>query len=792
MKMKTNNNSNKRLVPLALTLMVALVTLTLCLISSAGAPLPSLFKTNANTQYPSLTDHIAPLDDRGITWDEQINSIETTNGTADYVVFGEAPDAHGGIPPDSYDVAKPPVPIEPYTRVWLNDNLPVPYNKLWKDYRYWSSLNVKKTWNLTVQWVPINGEKYPTTSLTLSWGTDGLVTSEYDKIVLLTSTYVVLVPDMVTTTSYQYTAAAEVSRYFRINCTVDTKPPQIINHSPGTGETGDPFTFNAEVFDDMTPTSSLIVKVNWVHGSLSGNDTMTSAGGNYFVKTITLDESTEPLTYHFYAKDNAKVPNTNYTPAITATISDDEPPVITFDSGDENVGTGNDDILWVQATDNLPITGATATVTIDSNLYAMSWSAGNSRWEYVYTAPTGSVASHSYTVTVYDAAANSDASGPYMITVFDDDAPVITGDSGAVGVTTGESVTLWCTATDNIGVANAKISVDGGAQVLMTWSVSQWEYVFIAPGGSVASHSYSVWVYDAVPLSHSHGPYTITVTDNDAPIITGILATPTHQLINGYVNITATVTDNINVNVVKVNISGPTGFTNVSMIKDGGDKYFYNISYTLVGTYNYYIWAKDTSNNGIKSTLYQFDIFAELQITTLKTGWNFVSLPFNLTVPKTNLFIKSGITRYTWGQAVANHIIINATYNWTENQPQQHYNLTNALKPGTGYWLYAYSECQLWATNLTPITSTDFITSMINKWNIVGVPIGTSVSKANLIVRYLGVDYTWAQAVTNGYVVKDIFGWSRTVPQGYFIADVLDPGYCYWIYAYYDCTLKRT
>ena len=708
MKMKTNSNPNKKLVPLALTLIVALVTMTLCLISSAGAPLPSLFKANANTQYPILTDHIAPLDDRDITWDEQINSIETTNGTTDYVVFGEAPGAWGGAPPDSYDVAKPPAPIEPYTRVWLNDNLPVPYSKLWKDYRYWSSLNVKKTWNLTVQWVPINVEKYPTTSLTLSWDTDGLIDSEYDKIVLyeyivIGSSYVLLVPDMVTTTSYQYTAAAEVSRYFRINCTVDTKPPQIINHSPGTGETGDPFTFNAEVFDDMTPTSSLIVKVNWAHGSLSSNDTMTYSGGN-FVKTITLDEySTNDLTYHFYAKDNAKVPNANYTSGFTASISDNDLPSIDSITGNTVGTTGETTTISATFSDNIGVTVATlyyktASAGSYSSTSILSGSAG-------IAIPLNSIESWYYYVTVDDAAGTGPVGNP---------------------------------------------SVDGS-------------------------------VY-----------YTVTVSDNDAPQITNIVATPASQLVNNYVNVTATITDNINLNTVKVNISGPTGFTNASMIKDGGDKYFYNISYTLVGTYNYYIWAKDTSNNGIKSSMYQFEIFAELQITTLKIGWNFVSVPFNLTVPKTNLFIKSGVTRYTWGEAVANHIIINATYNWTENQPQQHYNLTNALKPGKGYWLYAYSECELWATNLTPITSTDFITSMINKWNIVGVPIGTSVSKASLIVRYNGVNYTWANAVTNGYVVKDIFGWSRTVPQGYFIADVLDPGYCYWIYAYVDCILKRT
>jgi len=402
--------------------------------------------------------------------------------------------------------------------------------------------------------------------------------------------------------------------------------------------------------------------------------------------------------------------------------------------------------------------------------------------------------------------------------VADNDYPTPSND-GTTSPTTGDPITFKLTVTDNIDVSTVTANyrwmqasawgswildaamVEGGG---FQWSTSgainapsdstDVQYYFQVFDGTNTVYVYSGLAVTTTELTAQGSALAKAVADNDAPVITGIGATPQSQLINGYVKLKATVTDNINLNKVNVTITGPTGFTpdNHSMTIESGNNYIYNRTYSIVGIYNYHIWAKDTSNNGIISSTYQFEIFAKLQITTLITGWNFVSVPFNLTVPQTNLFIRSGGTNYTWTQAVTAHIILNAIYNWTENQPQQHYNLTNALKPGTGYWLYAYSECQLWATNLTPITSTDFITSMINKWNIVGVPIGSSVSKASLIVRYNGVNYTWAQAVTNVYVVKDIFGWSRTVPQGYFIADVLDPGYCYWIYAYVDCILKRT
>jgi len=286
------------------------------------------------------------------------------------------------------------------------------------------------------------------------------------------------------------------------------------------------------------------------------------------------------------------------------------------------------------------------------------------------------------------------------------------------------------------------------------------------------------------------------VNDDDAPTITSVTATPSHQLINAKVNITATVTDNINLQEVKVDITGPTGFTpvNTSMILKSGNNYYYNHSYTIVGTYSYYIWAKDTSNNGQKSATYQFEIFAELNITTLEIGWNFISLPFNLSTPKTNLFIICDGIRYTWGQAVANHIVLDFIYNYSRITHGYGDGFLTVLYPGEGYWMYAYSECHLWVTNLTPMVSDNFITHMRIGWNMVGAPINSQIYKANLLVRNetTGTVYTWADAVLGGYVMNDIFGWERTSPQHYFISYVLDPGYCYWIYAYKNCALKAS
>lgn len=107
----------------------------------------------------------------------------------------------------------------------------------------------------------------------------------------------------------------------------------------------------------------------------------------------------------------------------------------------------------------------------------------------------------------------------------------------------------------------------------------------------------------------------ITEKEPDAhpPIITNVQATPISQEVGRCVNITCTVTDNTGVDFVKINITGPAGFTpmNTSMIRIvGTDNYYYNVSYSILGMYYYYIWANDTSNNQNKSLVFQFQIYA--------------------------------------------------------------------------------------------------------------------------------------------------------------------------------------
>jgi len=287
---------------------------------------------------------------------------------------------------------------------------------------------------------------------------------------------------------------------------------------------------------------------------------------------------------------------------------------------------------------------------------------------------------------------------------------------------------------------------------------------------------------------------SVGVSDNDDPSISNVDADPVTQLVDNYVNITATVTDNINVDLVKVRIDGPNGFTpiNVSMTKFNGDVYYYNDNYSIPGIYNYSIWVNDTTGNSVESATYQFEMVQELKITNMLVKWNYISIPFNQEISRDDIFVVYEGSRYNWIEATTggDPILLGFIYNWSRSIQNYGPGITQVLAPGYGYWMLAYKECELWAKNISAFTRGENITDLLVYWNAVGSPDCNSHNKNDLRVWYDGDIYTWTEATTGGdpIVLGFIYNWSR-INQNYGFTDVIDPGYTYWIYAYYDCTL---
>jgi len=201
----------------------------------------------------------------------------------------------------------------------------------------------------------------------------------------------------------------------------------------------------------------------------------------------------------------------------------------------------------------------------------------------------------------------------------------------------------------------------------------------------------------------------------------------------------------------------------------------------------YTVWVN--ASDGFGGNVSEWFVFTTKiipNVISLHTNWNLISFPVNESINKTDIVVSYAGTNYSWNDAVTNNIIIGFIYGW--NRTTQSYETIDILDPGYGYWVYAYHDCNLsFSSN---ITDDGYITALKQKWNIIGLPYKTSVAKENLTIYYNGVNYTWQEAVNNYIILGFIYGWDRNT-QSYIISDDLDPGYGYWMYAYFDCILKK-
>ncbi len=135
-------------------------------------------------------------------------------------------------------------------------------------------------------------------------------------------------------------------------------PPTIVDNSPTTGSPNRSFVFNATITDDTDGPSTLTVKVQWHHGSYSGNYSMVNVRGNYFEMGVHLDKSIEDLTYNIYACDQWG--NAVVTTQKTVKVIDTEPPSIAINK----YGSSSDDLpnsftFGATITDNVDVTNVT-------------------------------------------------------------------------------------------------------------------------------------------------------------------------------------------------------------------------------------------------------------------------------------------------------------------------------------------------------------------------------------------------------------------------------------------------
>ncbi|HEC75653.1 MAG TPA: hypothetical protein ENI33_00130, partial [Thermoplasmatales archaeon] len=172
----------------------------------------------------------------------------------------------------------------------------------------------------------------------------------------------------------------------------------------------------------------------------------------------------------------------------------------------------------------------------------------------------------------------------------------------------GGYVNITCNVTDAGGVNIVKVNITGppGFTPVNT-TMNTGSYYYNVTYLILGTYHYFIWANDTSGNSNVSATYTFTIHDTTLPEIRNVSASPQIQETGSYVNITCNVTDNVAVNVVKVNITYPdNSYHNFSM---NGGSYYYNATYSMIGTYHYFIWANDTSSNSNKTAIYSFYIY---------------------------------------------------------------------------------------------------------------------------------------------------------------------------------------
>jgi C1A family cysteine protease len=174
------------------------------------------------------------------------------------------------------------------------------------------------------------------------------------------------------------------------------------------------------------------------------------------------------------------------------------------------------------------------------------------------------------------------------------------------------------------------------------------------------------------------------------------------------------------------------------------------------------------------------------QISNLTSGWNMISLQYNISSIKNMIIVENNSILYSWDDAVQKNIVLDFIYGW--NRTTQTSVSTNDLHPGYGYWSYSYYPCKYFYPINENIIYDSYITSANKYWNLINTPNNFFVNKTNLSISYNDQLYSWDTAVDSGIILPFLYAWD-SISQSYTLTNWFVPGKGSWLYAYFPCEL---
>jgi hypothetical protein len=220
---------------------------------------------------------------------------------------------------------------------------------------------------------------------------------------------------------------------------------------------------------------------------------------------------------------------------------------------------------------------------------------------------------YTYTVWANDTSDNWVSLGPGTFTIQDTDGPFFDNlQDSPDPQENGDYVNVTVDVTDDFAVDTVwfEILYPNGTTINISMNKGLLDsWYFDAQYDDLGIYQYTIWANDSNDNWNFTGPQTFTISDTEPPTISDPVDSPDPQDMGGNVNITVVVTDDIDVDEVKIEIRYPNGtWINITMDPGATDEWFINLTFNDPGAYVYTVSANDTSGNTNNTSLHGFII----------------------------------------------------------------------------------------------------------------------------------------------------------------------------------------
>lgn len=165
-------------------------------------------------------------------------------------------------------------------------------------------------------------------------------------------------------------------------------------------------------------------------------------------------------------------------------------------------------------------------------------------------------------------------------------------------------VNITATITDNYQLSEVRVEViDPGLVLVGNYSMlldgGSGKHFFLSTYSQLGDYTFTIWARDS-SANWNSAPGMFTIEDTTPPTIQGVIADPDPQLLHGFVNISALVTDNFSLQTVTIQVTDPSPsviFSGPMDYDTGTGRHYHEDSYHLIGIFNFQIDADDTSGN---------------------------------------------------------------------------------------------------------------------------------------------------------------------------------------------------